>query len=64
MKKQSKRIYYLSKCKHIAPYMTNTKFIRTFEMKSHSQKKFLPKKTQQLIDELISYNCTINYTIK
>jgi len=60
----SQRIYYISQCKDIKPYMTKTKFLRIFTMKSHSQKKFLPKKTQKLIDELSKYNCQINYIIK
>lgn len=60
----SQRIYYISQCKDIKPYMTKTKFLRVFTMKSLSQKKFLPKKTQKLVDELIKYNCQIKYTIK
>jgi hypothetical protein len=60
----SKRIYYLSNRSYVKDYMTKIKFFRIFEMKSNTQKKFLPKKTQKAIDELNKYNCQINYTIK
>jgi len=57
------RIYYLSKRKYVSDYMIKTKFKRIFTMKSHTQKKFLPKQTQDSIDELIKFNCLINYVI-
>lgn len=44
--------------------MEKTKFKRVFTMKTYTQKKFLPKRTRKAIDELISYNCRIDYTIK
>jgi hypothetical protein len=61
---ESSRIYYLSNRSYVKDYMVKTKFFRIFEMKSNTQKKFLPKKTQKAIEELIKYNCQINYTIK
>lgn len=63
-KKQSKRIYYLSKRNYVSDYMKKTKFLRVFSMKSQTPKKFLPKRTHKAINELIKYNCTINYIIK
>ncbi len=60
----TQRIYYLSKRKYVGDYMEKTKFLRVFNMKSQTPKKFLPKRTQNAINELIKYNCTINYIIR
>lgn len=60
----TKRIYYLSKRNYVNLYMEKTKFLRVFNMRSQTPKKFLPKKTQKAIDELIAYNCSINYIIR
>ncbi len=61
--KHTQRIYYLSKRKYISDFMTKIKFKRIFIMKSNTQKKFLPKKTQTAIDELLKYSCEIQYII-
>lgn len=60
----TQRIYYLSQRNYVKDYMEKTKFLRVFNMKSQTPKKNLPKKTQKAIDELMKYNCTINYIIK
>jgi len=63
-KKITRRIYYLSKREYVNLYMTKTKYLRIFTMKSNTQKEFLPKKTQKAVNELMKYNCQIIYTIK
>ena len=62
--KITRRIYYLSKRKYVSNYMTKKKWLRTFVMKTYSQKEFLPRKTQEAVNELMKYNCQIIYTIK
>jgi hypothetical protein len=61
---QTSRIYYLSRLDYIKNYMEKTKFKRQFIMKANTQFKFLTKKTQKAVEELISYNCEIKYLIK
>ena len=61
---QSKRIYYLSTRPYVKDYMEKIKFKRTFLMKSYTQKKFLPKRTRQAIDELVKMSCEIKYVIR
>ena len=62
--KGTQRIYYLSKRNYVNDYMEKTSHLRVFNMKSQTPKKFLPRKTQKAIDELIKFNCTINYIIR
>ena len=63
VQQKSKRIYYLSKRPHVQDYMQKVFGKRTFLMKSASQLKFLPSKTQESVIELKSYNCEIKYII-
>jgi len=60
----SQRIYYLSKQPFISNFMEKIPYKRIFLMRSRAQKKFLPKKTQVAIEELIKYNCEIKYIIR
>ena len=62
-KRITRRIYYLSKRAYVSNYMTKVKFVRTFVMKSHTEKKFLPKRTKKAVEELMKYNCRIEYQI-